>query len=61
MSERDIRGMMASLPAPEDAADAAIFKLVEMALIDLNRLADANEAIAKTLSFLADLMGRKPA
>lgn len=61
MTEQDIRGMMAALPAPSDEQEGVLYKLIEMALIDLNRVAEANETIAKTLSFLADRMGRTPA
>lgn len=58
MSERDIRGLIAALPAPSDVQEGVFYKLIEMALIDLNRIADVNETIAKTLSVLADRMGR---
>ena len=52
---------MAALPAPSNEQEGVLYKLIEMALIDLNRVAEANETIAKTLSFLADRMGRTPA
>lgn len=58
MSERDIRGLMAALPAPSDEQEGVLYKFIEMALIDLNRVAEANEMIAKTLSFLADRIGK---
>ena len=56
MSENDIRGLMGALPAPEDDAQSIVYRLVEMALVDLNRIAEAQEIIAKTLSAIADRM-----
>lgn len=49
MSANDIRGLMMALPAPEDGDQAVLYKLAEIVLIDLNRIADAQEEIAKIL------------
>ena len=49
MSANDIRGLMMALPAPQDDEQVVLFKLVEIFLIDLNRIADAQEEIAKIM------------
>ena len=49
MSANDIHGLMMALPAPEDGDQAVLYKLAEIVLIDLNRIADAQEEIAKIL------------
>ena len=50
MSVNDIRGLMKALPAPEDAEQAALYTLAEIALVNLERIADAHEEIARILT-----------
>ena len=49
MSVRDIRGIIMALPAPEDAEQTAFYALVEIFLVNLERIADAQEEIAKIM------------
>ncbi len=50
MSVNDIRGIMKALPAPEDAEQSALYTLAEITLVNLERIADAQEAIAQILT-----------
>lgn len=50
MSVNDIRGIMKALPAPEDAEQAALYTLAEIILVNLERIAEAQEAIAQILT-----------
>lgn len=49
MSANDIRGLMMALQAPEDGDQAVLYKLAEIVMVDLSRIADAQEEIAKIL------------
>ena len=53
MSVNDIRGLMKALPAPEDAEQAALYTLAEIALVNLEHIADAHEEIARILTHWA--------
>ena len=50
MSVNDIRGIMKALPAPEDAEQAALYTLAEIILVNLERIAEAQETIAQILT-----------
>jgi len=50
MSVNDIRGVMKALPAPEDAEQAAMYTLAEIFLVNLERIAEAQEEIARILT-----------
>lgn len=49
MSVNDIRGIIKALPAPEDIEQAALYALAEIFLVNLERIADAQEEIAKIM------------
>ena len=59
MSVNDIRGIMRALSAPETAEQVALYTLAEIALVNLERIADAQEMIAKSLACLADRIQRR--
>ena len=46
MTEQDIRGLFAALPAAETPQEQVALKLGEEAFVILNRIADALESIA---------------
>lgn len=49
----DIIAAFRALPAPDDQNDVVFLELAQIALIDLNRIADAADRIAKSLQTLA--------
>lgn len=53
MSVNDIRGLMKALPAPENAEQSAMYTLAEIFLVNLERIADAQEETARILGLWA--------